>query len=271
MGGKIFDNTSPILKNDVFIVLNDLANFLGDDITCSYLLDSILGSATKKDVSNDIDINFDKESFDLSNIHKKLSVFKHVYKKNMFSVSYPHPYNKEQYTQIDFVLGNYEWQKFIYYSSPNSKYKGLFRNIYLSSIVAEQSLFTLFNGDDMIARYGPTLLFNEGVFWRYRGKSLKNGKRLKTLKEMSSIDFEENFGYKSLIKIPYINTVDCFIDCYFDNTIDQEQLMTIEGVATIFKEMNNHNQQRLDTVTKIFKNKINTLGITIPEGLYDEL
>jgi hypothetical protein len=137
--------------------------------------------------------------------------------------------------------------------------------------VAEQSLFTLFDGDDMIARFGPTLLFNKGIFWRYRGKPLRNGKRLKTLIEMSKEDFYKEFNYSFNITIPKITTVESFIECYFDNKVSEDDLMTFENVVKVFKELNHDNKQRIDTVNKIFLNSINSQRLVVPEGLYNEL
>lgn len=125
--------------------LEKLEKTLGID-----LQNNVLGSVGKREFSGDIDVAIDIPEEGISQLVKKLentplildlaksSVIMTKVKIENFDSSKQTERPRTGYVQIDFMPGDPDWMK-TYYHSPSekeSKYKGVFRNLMLASIVA---------------------------------------------------------------------------------------------------------------------------------------
>ena len=126
--------------------LDNLENILGID-----LKNNVLGSVGKKEFSGDIDVALDIKTEDLPEFMKKLESIPEVLDIAKSSVIMTKvkindydPNKKVEgkprtgYVQVDFMPGDPGWMKTFYHAphEKDSKYKGVFRNILVSSIAA---------------------------------------------------------------------------------------------------------------------------------------
>jgi hypothetical protein len=199
MGGNAFkDQTQRISLNEIQPTIKWLSDNLGDrQLTVEYLMNSLLGSAGKRDSSGDIDVNLDDGSFDLEMITVHLETLlgdQHVKSrpgnKQIFT-SVPIAGRPGDRVQIDFMFGNTAWQRFSFWSSSTSQFKGLYRTELIKALVAYNSDWVLHEDGEMVARVGPTFFHDRGILWRYRHRPLKqNGEgRIQALKELSRDHF----------------------------------------------------------------------------------
>lgn len=138
MGGKAFPNTESILLEEIdptLQILSRTTKRVGMDL--QYLLNNMLGSAGKKPVSGDIDINVDETLFNFDQIARLLiaaygdenvmvrkgnnQIFTSIPIFNLVEgdgaprmIVVPHP--EEHRVQVDFMFGNHAWQAFSYFS-----------------------------------------------------------------------------------------------------------------------------------------------------------
>lgn len=145
MEGGTLPGAGAIHISEIEPTLRKLEKHLGID-----LVNNTLGSVGKKEYSGDIDVAIDISSKDIDDFIKKLSTYPFVddIKKTsvimskikienyreMLSTNLP----RTGYVQIDFMIGEIPWLKTYYHSpsSTESNYKGVFRNILLSTIAA---------------------------------------------------------------------------------------------------------------------------------------
>lgn len=142
-GGSV-DNSGMIYVDDILSTIAPIQDELDMNLS-----DNLLGSAGKRLFSGDIDVavsdKIDKEKliYSLKNSDNVFSVrgkspistLVKIHSKDT-SVYQNVPYTG--YVQLDFIFGNPAWLK-VYYHSPSeteSKYKGTYRNMLMSSICA---------------------------------------------------------------------------------------------------------------------------------------
>lgn len=145
-----------IHKDEIEATLEPISKFVGID-----LMKQALGSVGKKQFSGDIDVAINISPEEFEEFGKKLEsspLFLYVEKTSVYITKieiknydpnrpFINPQTKEEesppqprtgYVQLDFMPGDPGWLK-TYYHSPSeeeSKYKGVFRNILLSTIAA---------------------------------------------------------------------------------------------------------------------------------------
>lgn len=142
-GGSV-ENAGMIHVDDILSTLSPIQYELNLNLS-----DNLLGSAGKRLFSGDIDVAIN------NTIDKEKLIYSLKNSDNVFSVRGKSPistlvkinskdtsvYKNVPYTgyvQLDFIFGNPKWLK-VYYHSPSeteSKYKGTYRNILMSSICA---------------------------------------------------------------------------------------------------------------------------------------
>lgn len=202
MGGNAFSNISKI---EEFVELDILTSLVYDTLNID-ITDKLLGSGqyiTKQSFPlGDLDVNMDRDLYDidhLENILKtQLGSVNVIRNGTTLYTVFEFNWNGIKRWQVDFMFGDFEWQKFAYAgASPGSKYKGVHRTILIKSLFAFHSQDVQFDVQgEMIGRYGPTLLLNDGVYWRSRLKPLKkNGiGRTKAFKEVSLFEYINEFN-----------------------------------------------------------------------------
>ena len=144
--GGAMPGVGSIHIDEIGPTLDSLEKILGID-----LKNNTLGSVGKKEFSGDIDIALDIKTEDLPAFVKKLEsipeildIAKSSVIMTKVKISDYDPNKKVEgkprtgYVQVDFMPGDPGWLKTYYHapSEKDSKYKGVFRNILISSIAA---------------------------------------------------------------------------------------------------------------------------------------
>ena len=225
MGGRAIEGTGSISRTEIEATLRYISPVVGipfdstfdkaGNITKYGLSDSTLGSAGKtnagefgkKETVGDIDVAVDEKLYDFDQMVSRLTqklgpenMGKPMKGLGTIPTKVPVGGNAAKgYVQVDFMFGKPELLMFTY-TSPDpeslSEYKGVYRNIFMSSIlqnmrrqVRDQET------QEIIALIGPSLLVNKGVInqWRHFPLRKDNKGRLKTMKAMSRSDFEAQY------------------------------------------------------------------------------
>jgi hypothetical protein len=144
--GGAMDGVGAIHIDEIEPTLNSLEKVLGID-----LKNNVLGSVGKKEFSGDIDIALEIAPDDipdflekLKNIPEVLDIAKSSVIMTKVKIADYDPNKQVQgkprtgYVQVDFMPGDPGWLKTFYHAphEKDSKYKGVFRNILMSSIAA---------------------------------------------------------------------------------------------------------------------------------------
>jgi hypothetical protein len=144
--GGAMDGVGAIHIDEIEPTLDNLEKILGID-----LKNNTLGSVGKKEFSGDIDIALEIAPEDipdflekLKNIPEVLDIAKSSVIMTKVKISDYDPNKKVEgkprtgYVQVDFMPGDPGWLKTFYHAphEKDSKYKGVFRNILMSSIAA---------------------------------------------------------------------------------------------------------------------------------------
>jgi len=184
--GNMFSGINRIPQEDVEALLKDLENNILKKLKLKTWGEdwAVLGSAGKKkpgEFSGDIDIVIDAEVFAANNsisldrvmefLEQKLNKWEYetnILKGfNQISIKYPF---KDYYVQVDFMLSDcVEWTKFIYHSpdftKDESKYKGLYRNILLMTILSNYSKKIVKKDGDKVLEIEKIIVrLNKGLF-----------------------------------------------------------------------------------------------------------
>lgn len=177
MGGKAFTNTRRVTRTEVFNVQVDLGLKLKRG---NYFCHNGLGSAGISETSGDIDLNIGFDEFGFADTALQLTELvgeSNVRVRpgnNQIFTSYPIP-NTDDRVQVDFMFTYFrEWQTFSYASAGDrSAFKGLYRTELIKAAVAFNSNWTLMEGDQMVARIGPTFFHDSGLQWRHRHRPMR--------------------------------------------------------------------------------------------------
>ena len=200
MGGQAFkESTRRISQTEIPETLRWLGDRLkAQGLTPKYLHENLLGSGGKKDTSGDLDINVNDKRFDLEEIARVLTrvlgtdaVKSRPGTKQIFT-AVPIA-GTDGKVQVDFMFGDIEWQRFSYWSSEHSAFKGLYRTELIKALCAFKSDWVLEEDGNMVARVGPTFFHDRGIVWRYRHRPMRQDGtgRIKELKELSRAEFLE--------------------------------------------------------------------------------
>ena len=147
-GGNAFKDknkiplTVRINKQDIDSTLTWLEQVTGVDH-----VDFKLGSTGLKDTSGDLDIAVNPETVSKDDMYAKLKAWKDKnapedsdrewIAKSGISVHFKTPIKGDPsngFVQTDLMFGNPDWLKFFYRADGDSEYKGMYRNVLLSSI-----------------------------------------------------------------------------------------------------------------------------------------
>lgn len=145
MSGSL-PNTGPIHIDEIEPTLDKLEKQLGID-----LKNNVLGSVGKKTFSGDIDIALRIDNEDIpkfieqlkaipgvDEITKSSVIMSRVPIENYDETKQAPGKQRTGFVQVDFMPGDPDWLKTFYHSpaETESKYKGVYRNIFISSIAA---------------------------------------------------------------------------------------------------------------------------------------
>ena len=293
MGGMAFKNTTRIKKEDILPTLLVLEHSLEEEgIFFEDLNSDILGSAGKKETSGDIDLNIDSTKFDIDEFASVL-----IYLYGEENVKYRPGTNQiftsvdiftdssdtdliiqpeitSERVQVDFMFGNYSWQKFSYFSSPESSYKGLYRTELLKAVTAYMSSFVAMEGSEMVGRIGPTFFHDKGCIWRYRLRPYRKvgdtTKRIQSLKEVSQEQFTEMFPESKDVVLGEVNisSPSEFCSYFFDSTVKPEDLETYEQIRDLI--LSNPTKFDKKKVFSLYEERLVSLKQPIPDEIRND-
>jgi hypothetical protein len=294
MGGKAFEGiTRRIRLEEIEPTLNWLtSNWSGSKIQGGNYMEHLLGSAGKNPDSGDLDLNLNIELYNQEEVAKALIELlgeDHVKPRlgnNQIFTAVPIKGDPALgYVQVDFMFGDYEWQKFSYYSAKidqnvqysrcywrqqadTSALKGLYRTEFIKALVAFNSDWVLEENGEMIARVGPTFFHDKGCVWRYRYRPMrKDGKaRVKELKEVTEEEFLKEFpsavkARASVVKDPKVVT-----EMIMGEHHHPEGLNTFEQIAVTTRY--NYNAADWKKICDIYLERLNSLKADIPTDIF---
>lgn len=263
---KYFRSAKSIHKNDIFDAVKIIANLV--EIFPEILMDNLLGSAGKQEISGDIDIAIEDN---IENIADILERNRAIYKinKGLNCINLLIEMKNSQNVQVDLFFGESEWLKFTHFSAGDkSKYKGIYRTVLLSSIISATTDFVDYDNDQLIAKVGPILNLSEGIRTQYRIALAKKNSEgyIKKLVEVKANDetFMDRYG---IIKTQHIdiNTPNKAAAFIFEsntlneysgrkhNNITAEDLGSFEQVHKLMLERIPIKKQQI--IQKIFRNR----------------
>lgn len=191
MGGNVYDNTSSIdSSEELKEICCEIHRIL--DIPLTYLENSLLGSANfERYPLNDLDINMDKDVFDIDIIHEMIRN-RGALARIGNCIHWCLEVGENAY-QIDLMFGDHKWQRFAYAGSHDPNYKGVHRVMLIKAYAALMSDDTVFENGELVARAGWTFLVQKGLMYRYRHKHFKkNSKnRVKAFSELILSDWND--------------------------------------------------------------------------------
>jgi len=259
-GGSL-ENSGMIHKNDIFKTLKILENDLSID-----LIDNLLGSGGKREFSGDIDVaisdTIDKVEF-LKKIKENnrfvsvrgvspISTLVKIESQNVFLYE-DVPYTG--YVQLDFIFGNPQLLK-LYYHSPfqnESKYKGTYRNIFLSSICSR-----LRRHETVIYRNTPVKSIT-----RYKWSPVSGLTRVVRIHE-----FDDKRG---VFKKKHN---DCHISKSHINKLDVASVLNLSGPeklesfeSLLFDIYERYDQETVNSVIEDFVGSLKTKKMKIPDEI----
>lgn len=283
MGGKAFARvTRRIKQQEIPGTLDWLTkNWTGSKIQGGDFNDHLLGSGGKNEDSGDLDLNLRIELYDQEEVAAKLTellgsdaVMARPGNNQIFTAV---PINGDPVNglvQVDFMFGNYAWQQFSYHSAPHhdfvrwgnnrtSAFKGLYRTEFLKALTTFNSSWVLQEGDEIIARVGPTFFHDKGVVWRHRHRPMRQDgtARVQAFKEVTKEEFLEL--YPSAVtsdREPILDPTE-FMRFVLDDYNKPTDANTLEHLAYLFRR-SYHNDQRA-TVEKIYSERLNNLKVDL--------
>ena len=293
MGGKAFEGiTKRIHQSDIEPTLKWLTSkWSGAKIQGGNYMDHLLGSSGKNATSGDLDLNMQIELYNQSAVADELrsllgedKVKARPGNNQIFTAVPLHGNPNLGYVQVDFMFGDYEWQKFSYYSAkldPElgsrhswrrnyhcSGVKGLYRTELLKSLVAFNSDWVLEENGEMIARVGPTFFHDRGCVWRYRHRPMrKDGTaRVKDLKELSKEEFMKIYPSATPARAEVIKDPNLVVQMVLSENCKEEWANTFESLWLTVQNLYNTEQQK--TITKIYLERLNSLKAEIPVDIF---
>lgn len=279
MGGIAFkDKVRRIKKDEINETLNFVAERIG--VEPEYVKHNVLGSAMTSETAGDLDLNCSIQTMDIDSLYERLvenigsENVKDFRKTHQIFSCFPIKGKSENgFVQVDFMFGDYEWQKFSYYSpGAKSKYKGLFRTELIKALVAFNSDWVGVENDVIVARVGPTFFHDRGIIWRYRYLPFRkdNKGRTKTFKVVDTYEeFKQLFPTAPKASNSVINTPDGVRDLVFS---PQTHLDAFESYETLIGEIKaNYCESDFYKILDLFFDRLNSLNVTIPIEIKNEI
>jgi hypothetical protein len=296
MGGKAFEGiTQRISKEKIQPTLTWLTrNWSGSKIQGGDYMHHLLGSAGKNTDSGDIDLNMNASLYNQEEVARALSELlgaDHVKARpgnNQIFTAVPIgglPSNG--YVQVDFMFGDYEWQKFSYFSAaydeepPLRRYywshdgtksilKGLYRTELIKALVAYNSDWVLEEDGQMIARVGPTFFHDRGCVWRYRHRPMRQDgtARVQELKELSKDEFMAIYPSATSAKATVITDPKKIKSLIVGDDYKVDDLNTFE--TTWWAVRRTYDQEAIKLITKIYLERLNSLKVDIPLKIFKD-
>lgn len=177
-GGGAVPDCGTIYIDEIEPTLTALSDLLDFPFN---LNDFVVGSTGKSEYSGDIDVVIDKVWWDgsIEDFHKDLKLLfpsddiarngtmLHLkYPITNFDKSHAERLPRTGFVQVDFMFGDFEWEKFFHYShGSESGYKGFHRNIAISAITRATAI--VFNKD--VDDYGRPVSLER---WKWSPKGL---------------------------------------------------------------------------------------------------
>lgn len=294
MGGKAFEGiTQRIDKLDIHGTLAWLTSRWEDSaIQGGNFHDHLLGSAGKNQTSGDLDLNLRIELYDQEKVAKDLEQIlgtDHVKARpgnNQIFTAVPINGNAANgFVQVDFMFGDYEWQKFSYFSAmvddkaklsyhywrqdpTKSSLKGLYRTEFIKALVAFNSDWVLEENGEMIARVGPTFFHDRGCVWRYRHRPMRQDgtARVKELKELTKEEFMEIYPSAISAKADVMLDPKKVAEMILSERHTADNLATFETIA--LSMMSCYNAADQSMIAKIYLERLNNLKVEIPTDVF---
>ena len=291
MGGNAFkQNVRRVTKQEVMETVDWLSKeWPGAGQDTRPLSTRLLGSAGLRPTSGDIDLNIDQSLYSLTDTQHELERLLGVENVkarpgfNQIFTAVPIAGNASNgMVQVDFMFGDYDWQEFGYASCAEwgdttqptylwSRFKGLFRTELIKAMVAFRSNWVLSEGDEMVARSGPTFFHDRGIVWRHRHRPFKkdgSGVRIKALKELTRDEFLEQYPDATVGNQTQTLDPNEVARLILDYTHDVESCATYESLWSAARGTHTHCQ--LKQVSRIYLERLNSLKVEIPEAILND-
>lgn len=294
MGGKAFQGITRRIKQPE---IESTLRWLQRNWTAAYLnggqlTEHLLGSAGQLNYdqdAGDLDLNLHIELYDQAQVAKDLiALLGEDYVKprpgnNQIFTAVPIDGDpKNGYVQVDFMFGNYEWQKFSYWSSKRGRgrvwgsrsetgFKGLYRTELIKAIVAFNSDWVLEEDGEMVARVGPTFFHDKGLVWRYRHRPMrKDGKgRVKALEEVTKDEFLALYPGAMTAKTDQMIDPEKVAQLLFNEHVNAHELATIEYIAQLLRRHYDNDQRK--KIIEIYKERLSSLKVEFLEKEFREI
>jgi len=285
MGGKAFTDTQRINREDIYGTLTWLERHWPE-----YILNDgkplgkvMLGSAGKNETSGDIDLNLSIDAYDQAKVANDLIALlgaDHVKARpgnNQIFTSIPINGDAEAHgrVQVDFMFGNFEWQKFSYFSagktdmlrwgnSSASYFKGLYRTEMIKAITAYCSDWVLEDKGEIIARVGPTFFHDRGLLWRYRLRPMRQDgtARVKEFKELSKEEFLKVYPSAVTALTDKMDDPKKVVEYLFNGRGSVSSVDTLESISMYMNRAFDSDARR--TICAIFLERLNNLKVEVP-------
>jgi hypothetical protein len=179
---------------------------------------------------------------------------------NQVSIGVPVAGKKNEGTaQVDLMLsGNLDWSKFMYYS-PNfreseSKYKGMYRNTLMMSIVSEMfKEVTKSTDKGEVEQYKQYVIrLEKGI---YQVEKTFMGKKGSLVKTASLLHDQDKF---------ITSTPDEVVELAFGKDVKPAQVMTFENAWSLFESPSFPHKDKRDAILKRFKAYILASKMPVP-------
>lgn len=268
MGGRAFDGTQRINREDIYPTLNYLGKII--DVDNYYLRTSLLGSGGKKPTSGDIDVNMDERKFDLDEIATRLqaalpedNIWVQAGNHRIFTKLPIRGDETRGFVQCDLMFGNYAWQVFGYFSD-GGKHKGLFRTNLIRAMVSDRVDSLVFEDGELIARAGPVFNSDTGVEWICKHREWKrNGKGRK--KRMDVITEEAYSELYEPVHFPMkINNDPNWVMNWL---IPEATESAFYNFDSLWAALNKYQKDRLPEIAKLYWDRITNVKEEIPDDI----
>lgn len=266
MSGSL-PNTGPIHIDEIKPTLEKLEKKLGID-----LKNNVLGSVGKKTFSGDIDIALRIDSEDIPQFIEKLKsipgvdevtktsvIMSRVPIENYDASKQVTGKQRTGFVQVDFMPGDPDWLKTFYHSpsETESKYKGVFRNIFISSIAAHLDRQ---DSEEKIEDGRPV----ESVRWLWSPtEGLVRVKRTPVPKKSGEGYTKKN--QNKIIDGPYRNAEEIAKQLKLDSAAD---LNSYESLKAAIEK--NYLQELVDKILTSFKENSVVQDVGVPDDLKNE-
>lgn len=297
MGGKAFTNTVSINMSSVRPTVTWLADvWPGSGIQEGPWTNHILGSAGKNPMSGDIDLNLEITKYDQAVVAAELTVLlgaenvrarpahNQIFTSVPIAVKPGETPGQRGRVQIDFMFGDYAWQKFSYWSpevmdidhpvyyTDRSAFKGLYRTEFIKALTAYNSDWILEEHGEMVARVGPTFFHDRGLVWRYRYRPWKikdPTTRIQAFRETTEEEFMKLFPSALKISNQEMKDPDQVVKFLSNEALDAKSFNTLEYIVDSM--YGTYSPQETKKVAQIYIERLNSLKVLIPTKKLNQL